>query len=392
MKNLLKLELSEDGTILSLLKVGPRLELLNLDRFIGQDFTLFINKFFHHAIVTDSGFQGFNEDSHEMSFFTADKFDLKSISQRYFEFNLIGNFSNYTEVKEFIELYSRAFVYQPGANVFINLYGDVLWKNNSFNQNPVFENNLSDDSFHQLKRKVEFKRNCFDAWVKKKPQFHTEDINNISFQFQITPVYYSDNELIGFRIEPILFSGVKSADLSTFPMSNPNPVVQLDLDLRVLFANSAAKRVLISDNDLLEKVKLEIFNLMKKNAENQSRFSHQINLDNLNYRVDFTRNKDSWNLYFIDASEVSRINNMHSVSQSQLEAIINSSRNAIILLNQKKQVTYFNKRARTDTKRYFGMDLYEGSGLEELLEGGFSKTFDVSVQTVLKSAIKLIST
>jgi PAS domain S-box-containing protein len=385
MKNLLKIELARDGKILSLKKEGNRLFSFNLDRFIGQDFSLFLNNFFHGVSTTDKDCRSFLIDDQGLHFFYADISVVINKSEASVDFNFIDDFNKASGARDFLNIYRQAFEYQPAECIFLSTSGEFLWKNKSFTKNELFQNNLSDVFIHQLKSNVEFGEKCFKSWIEKKPQFHEVLIVNSSIQIQIVPVYYSDDKLIGFRLEPLLVNGAKRADLSTFPMSNPNPVVQLDFDLKVLFANSAAQRVLKSDNELLDEVKFEVFNLMKKNADTQSQFSHQINFENLNYRIDFTKNKDSWNLYFIDDSEKSRINTMHSVSQAQLEAIINSSRSAIILLNQDKEITYFNKRARTDSKRFFGFELHEGSSLEDLLEGGFSRTVDVSVQTVLKS-------
>lgn len=385
MKNLLKIELARYGKILSLKKDDNRLLTFNLDRFIGQDFSLFLNNFFHGVSRTDKECRSFLIDDQGLHFFYADTSVVINESEASIDFNFIDDFNNSSEVRDFLNIYRQAFECQPAECVFLSTNGEFLWKNKSFTKNDLFQNNLSEIFIHHLKSNVEFGEKCFKSWIEKKPQFHKTLFANSSIQIQIVPVYYSDDKLIGFRLEPSLVNGAKMADLSTFPMSNPNPVVQLDSDLKVLFANSAAKKVLKSNSELLDEVKFQIFNLMKKNAETQSQFSHQINFESLSYRVDFTKNKDSWNLYFIDDSEMSRINTMHSVSQAQLEAIINSSRSAIILLNQDKEITYFNKRARTDSKRFFGFDLHEGSSLEDLLEGGFSRTVDVSVQTVLKS-------
>ena len=386
MKNLLKLELTGNGKILSLFQEGQRLKSLKLDQFIGQDYSSFINQFFEKIIDSESGFHGFFVESQEVCFFNAKKIDLANIPNGVVEFNLIEDCSHLTEIQEFVEIYRRAFEFQPGFNVFLNLNGEVLWRNSSLNKNKELESIFSDTFIHQFNKNIEFGEKCFYAWAKGSPQSYTEAINNIPVQFQITPVYFSGIELIGFRLDLSILNEAISADLSTFPMSNPNPVLQLDFDYRVLFANAAAKKMLKSDNELVDELKQQIASVFKKDeAIDKKQFSHEIHFNRFNYRIDFSRNKGSWNLYFIDATEISLINTLHSVSQAQLEAIINSSRSAIILLNAEKQITYFNKRARSDSKRYFGFDLFEGSSLEELLEGGFSRTIDVSIQTVLKS-------
>lgn len=385
MKNLLKLELAKDGKILSLLVEGDRLESLNLNNFIGKDFPLFLNDCFHSISKSDSLFKCFLINNQLPYFFSADISDIVDHSKRLIVFNFVGDFNNTSAVKEFLGIYKQAFECQPVQSVFLDLNGEILWRNKSFIQSDLFENIKNDLFIHRLKSTVEFSEKCFEAWIKGTPQFHIETINDFTYEFQIIPVYFSEDELIGFRLEPSFKSKAVTADLSSFPMRNPNPVLQLDLNYKVLFANSAAERILKCEDELIDELRLKISNLIKYNSENQSCFSSQIQFDNFDYRVEFTRNKNSWNLYFIDSSEISRINNSHSIGQAQLEAIINSSRSAIILLNQDKKVAYFNKRARTDSKRYFGFELTEGTSLEDLIEGGFSRTIDVSVQTVLKS-------
>ena len=385
MKNLLRIEIKEDGTILRFLKDGIQLQSLNFEEFIGQQFDLFCNKFFSKISKVGQHSYLFSNHQNRLSFFCTENINTDGVSNQIIELQMISDADYSVDAISFLEIYKSVFEHQPIETAFISSSGAVLWVNNALANSTLISHNLNQEFFNQLINNVEFGEACFEALISKKQQSIFKLINKSTIQLTITPVFYLESELIGFRLEPSLSIVNQFKDLSTLPLSNPNPVLRLDFKAKVLFANNAAESFLKSKEELIDELNKKIFKLIHDNSSNHNHFSQEIIFNQLHYRVDFTRNKDSWNLYFIDATEFSRINSMHSVSQAQLEAIINSSRSAIILLNEDKKVTYFNKRARSDSKRYFGFELYEGSELEELLDGGFSRTIDVSVQTVLKS-------
>jgi PAS domain S-box-containing protein len=375
----LKLEVANDGTILSVRESSIETQILDISPFLGKKIadlrkTCFVKEFHSSDFSAHlSLLNGIIRLFKVLEFKSAGYIQIELLETPTLE---------QAEQHQFLQNHHSLFESQPEASLFLNTSGEIIWKNKKAQDIFSIENDLSQIQDCLFSDKKALASNLFDAWAEQKRVIYSMEFSSRVFDLIIVPLFYNADELLGFRIEINAVQISKKEDLGNFPIKNPNPVLRISDDGNIVFSNPAAS-IFIVGKQFHPVVNDQILQLLFENSSHY--FSGKIAFEEMLFHVDFVRSEANWNLFFVDITEISRINKLQSISKSQLEAIISSSRSAIVLLNEDKDIIYYNQRARLDSKRYLGVELIIGSKLEDFADNNVYRTIDVAIQTVFNS-------
>jgi PAS domain S-box-containing protein len=381
MKELLKFEVEMGGQILRIIDEEKFSLSLNSSQFEGKEVSAFYQAHFSKEFISESGSKFLQVfDGKIQLIFSKVTHNETAHHSIYQFFSLDSNAEQSEEQLKFLSCHHQIFENQPITYLFVDNSGQILWANAQFKESKdqlKFQESLNSSV-------SKFGSSLFDAWAYQRQEIYSLELENQLYQIAIHPVFFNDL-LLGFRLEISLSRVIDFADLASFPAKNPNPVLRISETCDILFSNPAAGNLLQEKGELAPSLKKELLLLIQSQLISTESFAGLIEFNSQHYRIDFFRERNSWNLFFVDITEASRMTKLQSITQAQIEAIINSSRSAVILINPEKEISYFNQKARQDSKRYFGFDIEEGAKLDELIEGSFARTIEVSVQTVLKA-------
>lgn len=383
MHKVLKLEVAADGTIMSTGESFDSTLRLKILPFSGKNIADFNETFFVKEFYSNNFSAQISLFEESIRLFKVEELKSETNKNRTIQYELVETPNLETEEQyQFLLNHHLLFEYQPSACLFLNTFGEITWKNKKSKEIVSSESELIEFQNCLFLDKTSFGLSLFDAWAEQKCINYSIQFGSKSYDTIIVPVFYKHLELLGFRLE--INSGVKSPlkDIGNFPIKNPNPVLRVNNKAELFFSNPAAAQFIGEQEQLHIAVKNQILQLFRLNSSNDYDFSGKIEFDEKLFHADFIRNEENWNLFLIDVTEISRINELQSISKSQLEAIVSSSRSAVILLNEDKHISYFNQRARLDSKRYFGIELIIGSKLDAIIDNSVFKTLDVAIDTV----------
>ena len=377
----LKVKVANDGTILSIGENSIETQILDLSSFLGKKISDLHDSCFikeYHSSDFSIHLSLLNGKIH--------LFKVVDLKSGFIQFELLETPTlEQVEQHQFLQNHHLLFEYQPSACLFLNTSGEIVWKNIKSKEIASSESELLEFQNCLFLDKASFGLNLFDAWAEQKGVNYAIQFGSKLYDIIIVPVFYKHLELLGFRLE--VNTGVTSPlkNLSNFPVKNPNPVLRINSKTELIFSNPAATEFINYQKQLHIGVKNQILQLFRLNSSNASDFFGKIEFEEKLFHADFIRSEESWNLFLIDVTEISRINKLQSINKAQLEAIISSSRSAVILLNEDKCISYFNQRARLDLKRYFGIELIIGSKFDSFIDNSVFKTLDVAIDTVINA-------
>lgn len=386
MQNVLNLEIANDGSILSVSDSNDSTLRAEFLPFLGESIDDFHNGFFVKEIHADDFAARLSLIEGCIRLFKV--LELKSQTNKglVFRYELLETPTLETEEQyQFLQNHHTLFEFQPKSTLFLNTHGEIIWANKKAHEVSLIDGNFLQFQNSLFKDKAVLGLTLLEAWVAQYGLNYPIELASELFDLIIVPVYFNGSNLLGFRVE--VNAQVKSPikDLGNFPIKNPNPVLRVNGKAELVFSNPAAALFIGDQEQLHLGVRNQILQLFRFNTSKGLDFSGKLEFEEKIFHVDFIRSEENWNLFLIDITEISRINELQSISKSQLEAIISSSRSAVILLNEEKCISYFNQRARLDSKRYFGIELIIGSNLNAYIDSSIFKTLDVAIDTVINA-------
>jgi PAS domain S-box-containing protein len=207
-----------------------------------------------------------------------------------------------------------------------------------------------------------------------------------------SPIWTELDKFAGFRIEfqprAILDKVGINDTLAALPMYNPNPVVKLNNDYKLLFANEVALSLLNIGTSLEDSAYGNILiNTLKSIGDEIKIF--ELDFDQKTFEIKKVQTQHEILLYFHDITERDTIKKKSKLAYAQLEAIVNASRGSIILLDTERNVLFYNDKARKEFRKYFGMELEINAPLPDFFNDNFTYSIETAITTVLGGKHKL---
>jgi PAS domain-containing protein len=214
-------------------------------------------------------------------------------------------------------------------------------------------------------------------------------IHSKSYQLYFTPYCYEKNALAGFQIEikeiESSINTLSMEELSLFPLKNPLPVLRISKQAELLFANAAAVNKFCNKDGRLKKDIQYQFEtaIAFAEANNEAQF-FRIEISDVVLSTVLQKVSTHFHVYCSDITEIAKAERKNEDNMALMDAIVNSASNSIILLNQNRKVTFFNQKAKIESRRHFGYQLIHGEELPDFDEIGFTQTLNRSVDAVFK--------
>ncbi|MFM9007856.1 MAG: sensor histidine kinase [Bacteroidota bacterium] len=153
---------------------------------------------------------------------------------------------------------------------------------------------------------------------------------------------------------------------SLFPIENPSPVFSVNGRGRILFSNEAALGLRPIVNGRRKYVQSPEFMAEVRKAI-QSRTPNQIKMriGKEVYQLNIVPSRKSIhaNVYAANVTGLERINERLRRQSADMESVLNSTESAIVLVNRKFEVLYYNQRADVMTKAYAGRPMTSWTNL-----------------------------
>ena len=267
---------------------------------------------------------------------------------------------------------------------FVDVYGQLIWSNNPLGESiPESPSEVSD--IIKGKENVYYSQ-LFDAWNSGETSIGYYTQADYNFRLLITPVALNADHLAGFIIEirqDAPNSNLSVEQLARFPIENPNPVFRVDLSGDLQFANPAAiKKFTDASGQLTPYVAERLKPALVQLAHSSDVVQVRIELEAVTHLATLSRMGNHVNVFTSNITNSVQLENENTQSLAVLEAVVNSSKNSIILLDRDKKITFFNQNAKVESRRHFGYLLQVGDLLPDFEESGFSKTLDRSIEAV----------
>lgn len=281
---------------------------------------------------------------------------------------------------------------QNAKIAFIDVHGSTIWMNDSLLE---FEKNLKKsytdlllDSIlqHQTKK---YHTDINSCWILGTVYSAYYSIHSKSYQLYFTPYCYEKNALAGFQIEikeiESAINTLSMEELSLFPLKNPLPILRISKQAEVLFANAAALNKFCNKDGRLKKDIQYQFEtaIASAQADNKAQF-FRIEISDTTLSSVLQKANADYHVYCSDITEIAKAERKNEDNMALMDAIVNSASNSIILINQNRKVTFFNQKAKIESRRHFGYQLIHGEELPDFDEIGFTKTLNRSVDAVFK--------
>jgi PAS domain S-box-containing protein len=299
--------------------------------------------------------------------------------------------------QRFLTNYIAIFEYQKSAVCFADVDGNIVWKN------KVLEESIASISAHleantfdgQLKSLLlESQAKTFQLKDKYKDQLIQFKFQTTSFQIEISPMVLSDSRLAGFQIK-LTQSNYEQANLTEeysfrqFPLNNPNPIISINIEGKLVHSNPAAEELLLDDNHCLKpEIHASIQTYLNSSTEDFKKQVHFVS-EGKNYRASLIKKGGIVFLYCSDVTDYKQLEKENADNLNLLGAIIDSSQHSVILLDNEKKISYFNQKSRIELRRYFGILLAIGDLLPDFDETSYSKTVNESLDIVFLSGTQI---
>ncbi|MFM8431856.1 MAG: PAS domain S-box protein, partial [Bacteroidota bacterium] len=169
-------------------------------------------------------------------------------------------------------------------------------------------------------------------------------------------------------------------EMARFPMENPYPVFRVESGGKLLFANSPSVRLLeklgLKEGVLHDKPFLEILNQSLR--EKQS-YRYVLNIDEqmtFSLFISPAIAESYANVYTSDVSEAMELQRKLTQRVADLDAVINSTDEVIVLIDNKQNILAFNHKAESLSNSMFGKKLTFQSQPSDYFEGAMLLAFE----------------
>jgi PAS domain S-box-containing protein len=281
---------------------------------------------------------------------------------------------------------------QNAKIAFIDVHGSSIWMNDSLIE---FEKSLKKSHADSLLNAIlqnqtkKYHADINSCWINGTVYSAFYSIHSKSYQLYFTPYCYEKNALAGFQIEikeiESSINTLSMEELSLFPLKNPLPVLRISKQAELLFANAAAVNKFCNKDGRLKKDIQYQFEtaIALAEANNEATF-FRIEISDVVLSTVLQKVSTHFHVYCSDITELAKAESKNEDNMALMDAIVNSASNSIILLNQNRKVTFFNQKAKIESRRHFGYQLIHGEELPDFDEIGFTKTLNRSVDAVFK--------
>ncbi|MFN5319319.1 MAG: PAS domain S-box protein [Bacteroidia bacterium] len=300
------------------------------------------------------------------------------------------------DLLQLLEEFKRSNSHIKAPAAFLSKNAKIAWINQPFEQFFVAQNqsekHLAIVEREIKKIKTKFYPLLFKTWDIGFSNQLILDEGLLAGRIMASPIWTELDQFAGFRIEfqpRTMLSKVGVNDtLAALPLHNPNPVLKLDKNYKLLFANDAARLLLQIEKSLddSEQGKSLIHSLLTKGLENpvfECEIQQQI------FEINSVQTPKEILLYFHDITISNTIKISSKLAYAQLEAIVNASRGSIILLDTERKILFYNDKSRKDLRKYFGMELETNAPLPDFFDKNFNYSIDTAITTVLAGKHKL---
>lgn len=279
------------------------------------------------------------------------------------------------------------------ANIaFIDVHGSCIWMNDSLIE---FEKSLKKSHADSLLNAIlqnqtkKYHADINSCWINGTVYSAYYSIHSKSYLLSFTPFCYKKNALAGFQIEikeiESAINTLSMEELSLFPLKNPLPVLRISKQAEVLFANAAALNKFCNKDGRLKKDIQYQFEtaITLVQADNKVQFL-RIEISDTTLSTVLQKVNADYHIYCSDITEIAKVERKNEDNIALMDAFVNSASNSIILINQNRKVTFFNQKAKIESRRHFGYQLIHGEELPDFDEIGFTNTLNRSVDAVFK--------
>ncbi len=294
-----------------------------------------------------------------------------------------------TESKTWIEFnisFQKICSFQSSKIAFVDVHAATLWMNEALVESKKSQNQTSFSTI-QNQQSEKFNADLYTSWIKGITHSSVYTIEADSYELHFTAYEYDKDALAGFKVElkELAESEPTSSnkELSNFPLKNPFPVFKLNSQAELQFANASAMfNFCNKDGKLKKDFAFQFQSIIQSFSGNDESKTARIEAQGLFFLTVFQKVESEFNVYCSDVTELVKSEKLNEDNIALLDAIVNSSSNSIILLNKNRRVSYFNQKAKIESRRHFGYQLVLGETLPDFDETGFTKTLDRSVDAV----------
>jgi PAS domain S-box-containing protein len=340
-------------------------------------------------------FKGLHEiDEKESRFYIAHKSRFRLVvcsfnntNKTLIDFNVIEEPNLESENwKGFNDSFQKICSFQPAKIAFIGVYGNTLWMNETLVESKKSQiQSILNEIQNQQSEK--FHADLFACWIKGTVYSGIYSMNSNSYELFFSPYEYEKDALAGFKVEINELADSKSEssnkELTNFPLKNPFPVFKLNSKAELQFANAPAMLNFCNKDGKLKKdYTFQFQAIIQSFSDNEESKTARVEVQGDFFLTVFQKVESEYNVYCSNITELVKSEKLNEDNIALLDAIVNSSSNSIILLNKNRRVSYFNQKAKIESRRHFGYQLVLGEMLPDFEETGFTKTLDRSVDAV----------
>jgi PAS domain S-box-containing protein len=354
-----------------------------------QDFQLSYFKGFQ--VINEQESRFYIAHKNQLSFIVCSSKNSDASNTTSLAFNLIDTPNTESETwKEFNTSFQKICSFQSSKIAFVDIHGATLWMNEALLESKKSQNQSNSEitfAAIQNQQKDNFNSDLFVCWIKGTTHSAVYKLGANSVELFFTAYEYENDALAGFKVElkelPDSEPISSNKELSNFPLKNPFPVFKLNSKAELQFANAPAMiNFCNKDGKLKKDYTFQFQTIIQSFSDNEESKTARVEVQGEFFLTVFQKVDSEFNVYCSDITELVKSEKKNEENIALLDAIVNSSSNSIILLNKSRRVSYFNQKAKIESRRHFGYQLVLGEMLPDFEETGFSKTLDRSVDAV----------